>query len=132
LKADEKIKGIVGEVGLERNEGKFNSFNVTVGLTLKTGALTYAQGERLIAEMRKELLGKAVEIAEIIHLCPVCEKGFNTMQGRRRTLRRPPRRRSGPGRSRLARRPDRQGSTAPGPRNNVYIPASRSSSRKSG
>jgi len=38
LKADEKIKGIVGEVGLERNEGKFNSFNVTVGLTLKTGS----------------------------------------------------------------------------------------------
>ena len=81
MKADEKIKGIVGEVGLERNEGKFNSFSVTVGLTLKTGGLTYAQGERLIAEMRKELLGKEVEIAEILHLCPVCEKGFNTMQG---------------------------------------------------
>ncbi len=87
MEADEKIKGIVGEVGLERNEGKFNSFNVTVGLTLKTGALTYAQGERLIAEMRKELLGKAVEIAEIIHLCPVCEKGFNTMQGMKQHVR---------------------------------------------
>ncbi len=87
MEADEKIKGIVGEVGLERNEGKFNSFSVTVGLTLKTGALTYAQGERLIAEMRKELLGKAVEIAEIIHLCPVCEKGFNTMQGMKQHVR---------------------------------------------
>ena len=87
MKADEKIKGIVGEVGLERNEGKFNSFSVTVGLTLKTGGLTYAQGERVIAEMRKELLGKAVEIAEIIHLCPVCEKGFNTMQGMRQHVR---------------------------------------------
>ena len=87
MEADEKIKGIVGEVGLERNEGKFNSFSVTVGLTLKTGALTYAQGERLIAEMRKELLGKAVEIAEIIHLCPVCDKGFNTMQGMKQHVR---------------------------------------------
>lgn len=87
MAADEKIKGIVGEVGLERNEGKFNSFSVTVGLTLKTGGLTYAQGERLIAEMRKELLGKAVEIAEIIHLCPVCEKGFNTMQGMKQHVR---------------------------------------------
>jgi len=87
LEADEKIKGIVGEIGLERNEGKFNSFSVTVGLTLKTGGLTYSQGERLITEMRKELLGKAVEIAEIIHLCPVCEKGFNTMQGMRQHVR---------------------------------------------
>jgi hypothetical protein len=87
LEADEKIKGIVGEVGLERNEGKFNSFSVTVGLTLKKGGLTYAQGERLITEMRKELLGKEVEIAEIIHLCPVCEKGFNTLQGMRQHVR---------------------------------------------
>jgi hypothetical protein len=87
LEADEKIKGIVGEVGLERNEGAFNSFSVTISLTLKTGGLTYAQGERRIAEMRKELLGKAVEIAEIIHLCPVCEKGFNTMQGMKQHVR---------------------------------------------
>jgi hypothetical protein len=87
LKADEKIKGVVGEIGLERNEGKFNSFNLTVGLVLKTGGLTYAQGERLIVEMRKELLGKMVEIAEIIHLCPVCEKGFNTMQGMKQHVR---------------------------------------------
>ena len=87
MKADEKIKGIVGEVGLERNEGKFNSFSLTVGLTLKTGGLTYAQRERLVAEMRKELLGKEVEIAEIFHLCPVCEKGFSTMQGMRQHVR---------------------------------------------
>ncbi|MEE8354315.1 MAG: C2H2-type zinc finger protein [Candidatus Bathyarchaeia archaeon] len=87
MTADEKIKGVVGEIGLERNEGKFNSFNVTVGLVLKTGGLSYTQGERLIAEMRKELLGKMVEIAEIIHLCPVCEKGFNTMQGMKQHVR---------------------------------------------
>ncbi len=87
MKADEKTKGIVREIGLERNEGKFNSFNLTVGLVLKTGGLSYAQGERLMAEMRKELLGKMVEIAEIIHLCPVCEKGFNTMQGMKQHVR---------------------------------------------
>ncbi|MBC8225318.1 C2H2-type zinc finger protein [Candidatus Bathyarchaeota archaeon] len=87
MKADEKIKGIVGEVGLERNEDKFNSFSLTVGLTLKTGGLSYAQGERLVAEMRKALLGKEVEIAEIFHLCPVCEKGFSTMQGMKQHVR---------------------------------------------
>ena len=86
MEADEKIKGIVGEVGLERNEGAFNSFSVNLSLTLK-GSLNYAQAEKRITEMRKELLGKAVEIAEIIHLCPVCEKGFNTMQGMKQHVR---------------------------------------------
>lgn len=86
MEADEKIKGVVGEVGLERNEGAFNSFSVNLSLTLK-GSLTYTQAEKRITEMRKELLGKAVEIAEIIHLCPVCEKGFNTMQGMRQHMR---------------------------------------------
>jgi hypothetical protein len=87
LKTDEKIKGIVGEIGLERNDGKFNSFNLTVGLVLKTGGLSYAQGERLMAEMRKALMGKIVEIAEIIHPCPVCGKGFNTAQGMKQHVR---------------------------------------------
>ncbi len=86
MEADEKIKGIVGEIGLERNEGAFNAFSVNLRLTLK-GSLTYAQAEKRITEMRKELLGKAVEIAEIIHLCPVCEKGFNTMQGMKQHVR---------------------------------------------
>jgi hypothetical protein len=86
LEADEKIKGVVGEIGLERNEGAFNSFSVNLSLTLK-GSLTYTQAEKRITDMRKELLGKAVEIAEIIHLCPVCEKGFNTMQGMRQHVR---------------------------------------------
>ena len=86
MEADEKIKGIVREVGLERNEGKFNSFSLNLSLTLK-GSLNYAQAEKRITEMRKELLGKAVEIAEIIHLCPVCEKGFNTMQGMNQHIR---------------------------------------------
>jgi len=87
LKADEKIKGVVGEISLARNEGKFNSFDLTVGLVLKTGGLSYAQGERLMAEMRKKLLGKVVEIAEIIHPCPVCGKGFNTAQGMKQHVR---------------------------------------------
>jgi len=86
MEADEKIKGVVGEVGLERNEGAFNSFSVSLSLTLK-GSLTYSQAEKRIVDMRKELLGKAVEIAEIVHLCPICEKGFNTMQGMRQHVR---------------------------------------------
>jgi hypothetical protein len=87
LETDEKIKGIVGEIGLERNEGKFNSFSLTLSLTLKPRGLTFSQGEKRIVEMRKELLGKEVTIAEIIHLCPICERGFNTMQGMRQHVR---------------------------------------------
>lgn len=85
--ADEKIKGIVGEIGLERNEGKFNSFSLKLSLTLKPRGLTFTQGEKRIIEMKKELLGKEVVIAEIIHLCPICERGFNTMQGMRQHMR---------------------------------------------
>jgi hypothetical protein len=87
LETDEKIKGIVGEIGLERNEGKFNSFSLTLNLTLKPGGLTFSQGEKRIIEMKKELLGKEVTIAEIIHLCPICERGFNTMQGMKQHIR---------------------------------------------
>ena len=84
MEADEKIKGVVGEVGLERNGGAFNSFSVNLSLTLK-GRLTYAQAEKRITEMRKELLGKTVEIA--VHRCPICEKRFNTMQGMKQHIR---------------------------------------------
>ncbi len=87
METDEKIKGIVGEIGLERNEGKFNSFSLTLSLTLKPGGLTFSQGEKRIIEMRKELLGKEVTIAEIIHLCPICERGFKTMQGMKQHIR---------------------------------------------
>ena len=78
----QKIKGVVGEVGLTRDEDKFNAYNLTIGLIVKSErSLTYAQGERLIQQYQRDLLGKEIEIAAIIHLCPVCGKGFNTAQG---------------------------------------------------
>jgi len=86
--ADEKIKGVVGEVGLARDEDKFNAYNITIGLIVKSErSLTYAQGERLIKQYQRDLLGKEIEIASIIHPCPVCGKGFNTAQGMKQHVR---------------------------------------------
>jgi len=85
---DEKIKGVVGEVGLARDEDKFNAYNLTIGLVVKSErSLTYAQGERLIKQYQRDLLGKEIEIASIIHPCPVCGKGFNTAQGMKQHVR---------------------------------------------
>jgi hypothetical protein len=84
----QKIKGVVGEVGLERDGERFNAFNVTISMVVNTGkTLTFNQGEQLIKEFRKELLGKAVEITAIIVPCPVCGKGFNSEQGMKQHVR---------------------------------------------
>ena len=88
MAAEQKIKGVVGEVGLARDENKFNVYNLTIGLVVKSErSLTYAQGERLIQQYQKDLLGKEVEITAIIHPCPVCGKGFNTAQGMKQHVR---------------------------------------------
>ena len=84
----QKVKGVVGEVGLERDGERFNAFNVTVSVVVDSGkALTFDQGEQLIKQFRKELLGKKVEVAAIVVLCPVCGKGFNTEQGMKQHVR---------------------------------------------
>jgi hypothetical protein len=84
----QKVKGVVGEVGLERDGERFNAFNVTVSVVVDSGkALTFDQGEQLIKEFRKELLGKKVEVTAIVVLCPVCGKGFNTEQGMKQHVR---------------------------------------------
>lgn len=86
---NQKFKGVVEEVGLQRDGDQFNSFNLTVSMVVKTEKkLTYTQGERLMTRFRKELLGKNVEIAAIIHTCPVCGKGFNTEHGMKQHQRR--------------------------------------------
>lgn len=82
------LEGVVSEVGLRRDEEMFNSFNLTIAMVLKSeGALTYDQGERLMREYRKELLGKKVEITAVVFHCPVCGRGFNTEQGMRQHAR---------------------------------------------
>jgi hypothetical protein len=76
------LKAVVREVGLRRDEEKFNSFNLTVGLVVKSDKnLTYTQGENMIKLLRKELLGKIVDVNPIIVPCPICGKGFNTEHG---------------------------------------------------
>ena len=86
---NQKFKGVVEEVGLQRDGDQFNSFNLTVSMVVKTEKkLTYTQGERLMTRFRKELLGKNVEIAAIIHTCPICGKGFNTEHGMKQHQRR--------------------------------------------
>ena len=83
-----KIRGVVREVGLERDDDRFRSFNLRIGIVVKAGkSLSYEEGERMMRRFRKELLGKRVEIAAIMVLCPICGKGFNTEQGMKQHMR---------------------------------------------
>lgn len=77
-----KFRGVVSEVGLERDGGHFRSFNLKIGVVVKAGKrLGYEEGERMMRRFRKELLGKDVEVITIMVHCPICGKGFNTEQG---------------------------------------------------
>jgi hypothetical protein len=85
---EHRIKGVVDEVGLVRDEDKFNTFVVTINMVVKgKKPLTFSQGEEAINMYRKELLGKQVEIATIIHSCPICGKGYNTELGMKQHVR---------------------------------------------
>ena len=85
---NQKVKGIVEEVGLIRDEDKFNAFNIMIGLVVDSGkSLNLDQGESLMKQFRKELLGKAVEIAAVSVPCPVCGKTFNSEQGMKQHMR---------------------------------------------
>jgi uncharacterized membrane protein YkoI len=86
---NQKFKGVVEEVGLQRNGDQFNSFNLTISMVVKTEkSLTYTQGEHLMSQFRKDFLGKNVEIAAIVHTCPICGKSFNTEHGMKQHRRR--------------------------------------------
>ncbi|MBN2336344.1 C2H2-type zinc finger protein [Candidatus Bathyarchaeota archaeon] len=86
---DVKFLGIVDQVGLERDETEFRNFNLTVGIKVKTDKkLTFLEGERLIKQLKKELLGKNIELGAIAIPCPVCGKTFNTEQGMKLHVRR--------------------------------------------
>lgn len=79
---ESKVRGIVSEVGLERDEDRFRSFNLKISVVVKAGkSLNFDDGERLMRQIRKELLGKEVEITATTILCPICGKGFNNEQG---------------------------------------------------
>ena len=86
---DTKLFGIVDEIGLERDDAQFKNFNLMVGIRLKTEKkLSYNEGERLIKQLRKELLGKNIELGAIALPCPICGKSYNTEQGLKTHIRR--------------------------------------------
>jgi uncharacterized C2H2 Zn-finger protein len=86
---DARFVGVVNQVGLERDEEEFRSFNLTLGIKVKIGKkLSLKEGERLIKQMRKDLLGKNIEFEAISIPCPVCGKVFNTEAGMKQHVRR--------------------------------------------
>lgn len=79
---NQSLKGVVSEVGLRRDEDQFSSFNLTISMVLKSDkTMTYNQGEQLMKQFRRDLLGKDVEIIAVVFQCPTCGKSFNTEQG---------------------------------------------------
>ena len=86
---DPKMLGTVNEVGLKRDEQEFRNFNLTVGIRLKTGKkLSYSEGEKLIKQLRKNLLGKNIELEAIAVPCPFCGKTYNSEVGMKQHVRR--------------------------------------------
>ncbi len=84
-----RLRGVVREIGLEREEGRFHFFRVRVGVVLKMeGAMDYEEGERLVRRLRRELLGREVEIEALIYRCPLCGRGFNSEMGLKVHMRR--------------------------------------------
>ena len=89
MTAEEKLLGVVNEIGLERDEERFANFNLKVGVLMRTDKrLSYNEGERLIRQLRKELLGKNIEFEAIAIPCPICSKTYNSELGMKQHLRR--------------------------------------------
>ncbi len=79
---DLRLKGSVREVGLVRDSDRYDSFSVTIGITIKTeGKVNYEEAERLSAKFRREYLGKDVEFLAVSIPCPYCEKVLNSEGG---------------------------------------------------
>ncbi len=79
---DLKLKGPVREIGIERDHDRHDSFNITIGITIKTeGKVTYEEAERLSTKFRREYLGKDVEFRAIHIPCPHCDKILNSETG---------------------------------------------------
>ena len=79
---DEKLEGVVSQVGMERDENEFHNFNLTVGVQLKTNKkLNLLDCEKLIKQLKKDLLGKNIELEPVAVPCPECGKTFNSELG---------------------------------------------------
>lgn len=79
---DFKKLGVVSHIGLERDAREFTSYNLTVGIKLKSDKkLSYTEGEKLIKLLKKELMGKNIELEAVAIPCPYCGKDFNSQKG---------------------------------------------------
>ena len=86
---DVKYEGVVCEVGLERDHEEFRNFNLTVAITVKTDKkLNLREGEKLIKQLQRELLGKNIELGAVAIPCPTCGRSFNTENGMKQHMRR--------------------------------------------
>lgn len=89
MTTEEKLLGVVNEIGLERDEDQFANFNLKVGVLMRTDKrLSYNEGELLIRQLRKELLGKNIEFEAIAIPCPICGKTYNSEIGMKQHFRR--------------------------------------------
>ena len=79
---DDKLLGVVNAVGLERDEQEFRNFTLTMGIKIKTEKkISYSEGERLMKQLQKDLMGKNIELGAVAVPCPICGKVYNSEQG---------------------------------------------------
>jgi hypothetical protein len=79
---DDKLLGVVNAVGLERDEQEFRNFTLTMGIKIKTEKkISYSEGERLMKQLQKDLMGKNIELEAVAVPCPICGKVYNSEQG---------------------------------------------------
>lgn len=79
---ENKLLGVVNTIGMERDEQEYQNFALTVGIRIKMDKkITYSEGEKLMKQLQKDLMGKNIELEAVAVVCPVCGKTFNSTQG---------------------------------------------------
>ena len=79
---DDKLLGVVNAVGIERDDQEFRNFTVTLGIKIKTEKkISYSEGEKLMKQLQKDLMGKNIELGAVAVPCPICGKVYNSIQG---------------------------------------------------
>jgi hypothetical protein len=81
---NDKLLGVVNEVGLERDDQEFRNFTITLGIKIKTEKkINYSEGEKLMKQLQKDLMGKNIELGAVAVPCPICGRVYNSEQGMR-------------------------------------------------